>query len=76
LLERLDLPAQRRLGDVQLLRRTPEMERLSDCHERPDLVQVKVSTDAGIVSLQPKSALDKAVPKAHPGYITYRQRSW
>jgi hypothetical protein len=74
-LERLDLPAQRRLGDVQLLGGTPEMKRFGNGDERPDLAQVKVSADVGTVSLQPKSALDKADLKAHSGYTIYRLRS-
>jgi hypothetical protein len=51
LLERLDLPAQCRLCDVQLLGGTPEMKRFGDCYERPNLAQIKVSADVEIVSL-------------------------
>ena len=50
LLERLDLPAQRRLGDVQRFGGAAEMQLLGDRDEPADLDQIEVC-DAGIVSI-------------------------
>ena len=57
LLERLDLPAQRGLGDVQRFGRAPEVQLLGDGDEPADLDQIEVC-DAAIVSPANTSVLE------------------